>query len=265
MPSPAVVAIEWSQGIEDAWSDVATFIPKLVGFLVVLIVGYFVAKVIARIADKVLERVSFDKAVERGGIKQALARTQYDASDVVGRVVFYAVMLLVLQMAFGVFGDNPVSDLISSVVAYLPKVIAAILIVVVAAAIAAAAKDLISTALGALSYGPMLATVAAGAIITVGAFAALSQLQIAPAIVEGLFYAILAVVAGSAIVAIGGGGIQPMRQRWEGALRRYDEEKPRLQQEMDGARQRLADRDEVVEGRGEADLSYSEQETHLPT
>ena len=40
-------------------------------------------------------------------------------------------------------------------------------------------------------------------------FAALNQLQIAPAIVTGLFYAVLAVVVGSAIVAIGGGGILP--------------------------------------------------------
>ncbi len=49
----------------------------------------------------------------------------------------------------------------------------------------------------------------------IGVFAALAQLQIAPDIVNGLFYALLAIVVGSAIVAIGGGGIAPMRQRLE--------------------------------------------------
>lgn len=261
MASSLLTGVEWSQGIEDAWSDVAAFVPKLLGFLVVLVVGYFVAKAIARVADTALERAGFDRAVERGGVKQVLARSDYDASDIVAKIVFYALLLLVLQMAFGVFGDNPVSDLITSVIAYLPKVIAAILIVVVASAVAAAARELITASLGGLGYGSMLANVAGIAIVTVGVFAALSQLQIAPAIVHGLFYAVLAVVAGSAIVAIGGGGIQPMRQRWEGVMAAYDKEKPRLQREMRGARQRIADRAESVKGQGQAELSTSQERT----
>jgi uncharacterized protein YukE len=72
----------------------------------------------------------------------------------------------------------------------------------------------------------------------VGVFAALNQMQIAPAIVNGLFYAVLAIVAGSAIIAIGG-GIAPMQQRWQRALQRYDDEKPRMQQQMQGARERV--------------------------
>src|SRR3954470_20409528 len=105
-------------------------------------------------------------------------------------------------MAFGVFGANPVSDMLAGVVTYLPKVIAAILIIVIAAAIAAAARELIQATFGGLSYGRALGNIAAIAIVTVGAFAALDQLRIAPAIVTGLFYALLAVIAGSAIVAI---------------------------------------------------------------
>ena len=45
--------------------------------------------------------------------------------------------------------------------------------------------------------------------------ALLGQLNIAPAIVNGLYYAILAIIVGSAIVAVGGGGIQTMRGYWE--------------------------------------------------
>jgi hypothetical protein len=235
-------AVDYSRGIEDAWARVAAFVPKLIGFLVVLIVGYFVAKAIGKIFDKVLERVGFDKAVERGGVKKALANSRYDASTIVSKVVFYALFLLVLQLAFGVFGANPVSRMIEGVVAYLPKVFAAIVIVVVAAAIAAAVKEIIESALGGLSYGKGLALGASVAILTVGGFAALSQLQIAPAIINGLFYALLAVVVGSAVVAIGGGGIQPMQQRWQQAMQRWDQEKPQMQQQMSGAGERVQQR-----------------------
>ncbi len=232
-----VLAVEFEQGIEDAFSDVAAFVPKLLGFLVILIVGYLIAKAIAKIADKVLERVGFDKAVERGGVKQALSKSKYDASDIVGKIIFYALFLLVLQLAFGVFGSNPVSDLLTSIIAYLPKVFVAIIIIVIAAAVAAAAKTLIEGSLGGLSYGKALANVASAFIIAFGAFAALSQLQIAPNIVEGLYYAILALIVGSGIIAIGGGGIQPMRAQWEKAMDRVEEEGPKAKRHLQAKRE----------------------------
>ncbi|MDP9209778.1 MAG: hypothetical protein M3O65_15085, partial [Actinomycetota bacterium] len=107
------LAVDYQAGIENAWSNVATFIPKLLAALVILLVGYFVAKAIASILDKVLERVGFDRVVERGGVRQVLARSKYDPSDILAKLVFWTIMLLVLQLAFGVFGANPVSDLLS--------------------------------------------------------------------------------------------------------------------------------------------------------
>ncbi len=238
----SIIAVEYSQGIEDAWSGIASFVPKLLGFLIILIIGYFVAKAIAKIAGAVLERVGFDNAVERGGVKKALDKSKYDASDIVGKVVFYALFLLVLQMAFGVFGTNPVSDLLAGVIAYLPKVLAAILIVVVASAIAAAVRELIDASLGGLSYGKALAGGVSAAILVVGVFMALNQLLIAPAIVNGLFYALLAIVAGSAIIAIGGGGITPMRTQWEKALKKVEDEAPRIKEQRQGAKERIQQR-----------------------
>jgi hypothetical protein len=224
-------AVEWSQGIEDAWGNIAEFVPKLLAFLLILIIGWIIAKALGKAFDAVLERVGFDDAVERGGIKSALAKSKYDASDIVGKIVYYALFLLVLQAAFGVFGDNPISDMINSVIAYLPKVFVAIVIVVVAAAVAAAVKDLVQNALSGLSYGRMLATVASTLIIVIGVFAALDQLEIAPAIVTGLFYAMLAIVVGSAVIAIGGAGVTEMRPYVRRALEKADSEASNLKQE----------------------------------
>lgn len=229
-------AVEWSNGIEDAWARTASFVPKFIAFLLILGIGYVVAKAIAKAIDAVLERTGFDRAVERGGVRKALANSRYDASDIVGKVVFYGLMLFVLQLAFGIFGANPVSDLITGVIAFLPKLLAAIVIIVVASAIAAAVKDIVGNALGGVSYGRTLATAASISILVLGVFMALNQVEIAPEIVNALFYGIVAVVVGSAIVAIGGGGIQPMRARWEKALNRWDEEQPRLRSEIEQAR-----------------------------
>jgi hypothetical protein len=224
--------VDVDAALQQAWTNVATFAPKLVGFLVILLIGYLVAKAIAKILDKVLERVGFDRAVERGGIKQAMARSRYDASDLVSKLLYYALMLFVLQLAFGVFGPNPISDIIASIIAFLPKIFVAIVIVVVAAAIAAAAREIVDASLGGLPYGRMLANLVGGAILVVGVFASLNQLEIAPEIINGLFYALLAIIAGTAIVAIGGGGVMPMRRKWEQYLARIEQEAPRIRQEL---------------------------------
>lgn len=224
-------AVEWSQGIEDAWANVAEFFPKLVAFGLILLIGWFVAKTLGKIFNGVLERVGFDDAVERGGIRKALAKSKYDASDLVGKIVYYALFLLVLQAAFGVFGDNAISDMINSVIAYLPKVFVAIVIVVVAAAVAAGVKDIVQNSLSGLSYGRGLANVASTLILVVGVFAALTQLEIAPAIVTGLFYALLAIVVGSTVIAVGGAGVTEMRPYVRRALERVDDEASNVKRE----------------------------------
>jgi Conserved TM helix len=232
------LAVDFQGGIENAWSNVVTFVPKLVAALLIVLVGYFVAKLVSRILDRILERVGFDRVVERGGVRQVLARSKYDPSDILAKLVFWTIMLFVLQLAFGVFGPNPVSDLLRGLIAYLPNIFVAILILVVAAAIARAVTDLLASLLGAMQGGQLLAKGAGIAILVFAAFAALDQLQIAPRIVTGLWYAILAIVVGSTIVAVGGGGIRPMQRYWERAAGKAEERGPQLRQQVQQSAQR---------------------------
>jgi hypothetical protein len=223
--------VNLAAGLEQAWTNFITFVPKLLLAAIVIMVGYLLCKLLCKLCDRALERVGFDRLVERGGVKRALARSGWDASDVVSKLVFYTGFLFVLQFAFGFFGPNPISALLTRLIAFLPNVLVAVLIVIVAAAVAAAVKNILQATLGALSYGRILANIAAGAIVVVGIFAALNQVKVAPAIVNGLFYAALAIIVGASIVAIGGGGIAPMRAQWEKALSRLEREAPRVKQE----------------------------------
>ena len=233
---------QFEEGLGDAWASIATFLPKLVGFLLILIIGYFIAKAISKLVGTVLERVGFDKVVERGGVGKALESSKYDASDILGKIVFYALFLFVLQLAFGVFGPNPISDLIRGVIAYLPNVFVAIVIVVIGAAIAAAVKEVIEASLGGLSYGRGLALGASALILGVALFAALDQLNIAEDIVTGLFYALLAIIVGSTVIAIGGGGIKTMSQYWERAAQKAEEESSNMKEEAQGSKDRIQQR-----------------------
>ncbi len=224
---------QFQEGLGEAWANVASFLPVLLGALLIVVIGYFVAKALEKAVDKILERVGFDRWVERGGIRRALESSEYDASSLLGRLVFYVVMLFVLQLAFGVFGPNPISELITGIIGYLPRIFVAIVIVVIGASVANAVKEMIQSTFGGLEYGRMLGLVASGAILVIAGFAALDQLQIAPNIVNGLFYALLAILVGSSIIAFGGGGIPVARQYVERWSNRADREAERMRQEVD--------------------------------
>ena len=221
--------------LEDALATVVAFVPKLLAFILILIIGIIIAKLIAKAVNAILEKVGFDRAVERGGVKKALDRSKFDASDIVGKLVYYTLLLFVLQLAFGVFGPNPISELITAVIAFLPKLIVAIIIIVVAAAIAAGVKTLVEGTLGGLSYGKVLANIASIFILFLGVVAALEQVGVATAVTTPLLIAILATVAGVIIVGAGGGLIKPMQMRWESYLFRAEEEAPKIKEHAKNA------------------------------
>jgi hypothetical protein len=206
----------FNSGLDTAWSNAAQILPKLGYFLLILIVGILVAKVVQKVITKVLQRVGFDQLVERGGIKQALSKSKYDAAAILGKIVYYFIFLGVLSMAFAVFGpQNPISQFISSIVAFLPKLFVAVVALVIAFAVAAAVKDLIGNALGGLSYGKALANGISLFVVAIGVFFALDQLEIAPLIVGGVFYALLALAVIPPIIAFGVGGIGPAQEAIE--------------------------------------------------
>lgn len=215
MSQPLALSVDFGRGFTDAWSAVAEFIPKFIAFLAILLVGWFVAKMIAKVADRLLRKVGFERMAERSGVAKALKGSKYDATGIIAKILYYAVLLIALQLAFGVFGPNPVSVMINGIVAWLPKAIVACVIVVVAMAIAKAVRDIVQGALGQMSYGKVLGTAVWAFIVGLGVIAALSQAGIATSVTGPVLTAVLATIAGVVIVGVGGGLVTPMRGRWE--------------------------------------------------
>lgn len=218
------LSINFTQGLNDAWSKVAQFVPKLVGFLVILVIGWFVSKLLARVLDRVLRKVGSERLSERAGTERLLRDSSYDMTGIVCKIVYYALMLITIQLALGVFGPNPVSSMINGIVAWLPRAIVAVVLVVVAMAIANAVRGIVSGALASVSYGRTVATVVWACIVALGVIAALGQAGIARDVTRPVLYAALLTVAGILVVGVGGGMIAPMRQRWERMLTTVERE-----------------------------------------
>lgn len=227
----APLALDLEQPVTDGISSITTFVPKLVGFLVILLVGYFIAKIVSKIVSKLLEKVGFDQAVEKGPVKQALDKSKFDASDIVAKLVFYAIFIPFLAAAVGTLGIAALTQPLNAFILLIPKIIVAIIIIVVGGVVAGAAKKLIEGSLGGLSYGAMLANAVSVLILLGFVKAALDQVGIATTVTGPLLYAILGTVAGVIIVGAGGGLIKPMQGRWESMLTKAETESSNVKQQ----------------------------------
>ena len=230
--SAPLAAVDFGGAVTDGFRTVATFVPRFLGFVAILVIGYLIAKTVEKVLDKVLERVGFDRAVERGGVRQALAKSQYDASDIVAKVAFYFIFVAALSLALGVLGIAALAAPIAALLTLLPKILVALVIVVLGAAIAAAAKRFLANVLGGLSYGNAVATAVSVMILVLFAKAALDEVGIATNVTNAVLYTALAMIAGVTIVGVGGGLIRPMQTRWEDILNSASREKDNVRAQV---------------------------------
>ena len=223
--------MDFQNSLSEGLTTFTTFIPKLLGFLIILVVGYFIAKLVSKLVNTGLDKAGFDDAVEKGGVKKALAKSQYDASDIVAKLVFFAIFIPFLSAAVGALGIQTLQEPLAAFISLIPQIIVAIILVVLGAVIAGAVKSLIQNSLGGLSYGTILANAASILILLGFVKAALDQVGIATTVTGPLLYAILGTVAGVVIVGAGGGLIKPMQHRWEDMLNKAQDESRNIKNE----------------------------------
>jgi hypothetical protein len=219
--------------LQNALDSVVSFLPKALAFVAILVIGWIVAKVLRKVVTKLLARVGLDRVAERGGLRQYTGK--FTVSELAGTLVYVAIWLFTLQIAFNAFGPNPISDVINALVAWLPQLFIAGVIMVVAFAIANMVFDLVSGAMSAQSYGRTLALVAKWGIVAIAAIAALNQIGIATTVTMPILITVLAMIAGVVIVGVGGGLITPMRQRWETMLGHAEREAANLKSSGGGS------------------------------
>ncbi len=221
-----IAQVKWSTGIESAFTSVANVVPKLIAFLAILIIGLIITRIVASIVKKVATRVGVDKFVDRAGLGGHLKRMGFTGATALSRAVRFFLSFVVLTTALSVFGaNNPISQLINQFVTLLPRLVVAAVIVVITGMVARFVATTISR-LGAGAQGisgnaglpEQTPRIASAAVWVIGIFAAVDQVGVAPTVTRSILQALLVAIVGIAVVAVGGGGIAPMRAKWEGWL-----------------------------------------------
>ena len=206
--------LNWGNLIVEPISQMLTkimaYLPVLLGALIILIVGWIVAKAIRRIVDWLLKTARFDTLADKAGITEILRKgdMKITAREVVSGLVYWLVIIMVLVMVVNALGLPKASDILASLFAYVPKVIAALFVLVVAMFLASFVSGIVRTAAGNanLPKPEIFAGISRWAIIIFAATIALEQLGIAPLLVTTTFNIILGGVCLALALAFGLGG-----------------------------------------------------------
>src|SRR5262245_19230684 len=105
----------------------------LLGALVMLFAGDLLAKGWEKITERLLRRIRLNYLLERGGVTQAVERsgTHVNPTRVIANLVFWLVMFTVILLAANALGLQSLANVVSTLVGYIPSVIAAIVIILV--------------------------------------------------------------------------------------------------------------------------------------
>jgi hypothetical protein len=178
-------------------TQVGEFVPALLGALVILFAGYLLAKLVERGTDRFLRRIHLNRALERGGVLQAVERSgsHVNPTRVIANLMFWLVMFTVMLVAANALGLESLANVFSELVSYIPSVIAAIVIVLVGIVLGGFVGGLIMASAGAMHGGPTLARVGRGGVIVLAVFMALQELGVATELVTTAFAILFGAVA----------------------------------------------------------------------
>ncbi|GAC1359660.1 MAG: hypothetical protein PVS3B1_36230 [Ktedonobacteraceae bacterium] len=195
---------------------VFAFIPKLFGFLIILLIGWLVATAIEKAVTFLLRKVGFDRLGERIGLTklESQMNIRMDAAGILGRLVYWFIFLIFLVPAVDALGLTSVSALLGQIIGYLPNVFVAILVLFLGSLAATFVADIVrgATASSRVGNPNLFANIARYAILGFVALIALEQLQIATALLNILFTAIVGATALAAGLAFGLGGQDTARK-----------------------------------------------------
>lgn len=212
---------DWGTAIFNALSNavnlILTFIPRLIGFIVILLVGWIIAAVLEKAVTFLLRKVGFDRMSNRVGLTRFEQRmgVKMDTAGILGKIVFWFILLIFLVPAADALGLPAVSNVLNTLVAYIPNVFVAVLVLFLGVLAATFVADLVRGAVASANIGSpgIFAGIARWTIIGFAALVALEQLQITPTLINELFGAIVAAAAIAFGLAFGLGG-QDAARRW---------------------------------------------------
>jgi hypothetical protein len=245
-------AVDVGDSIQQGLDALFAFIPRLVGFLLILFIGYIIARVVKGVLQKLLDKLGVDRALHSGSTGSYVNRVAPDVrpSRVIGSLAFWFLFLGAVAIAVSQLGIAALDNFVAAIGAYIPNIIAAVLIFVVAGVVAAAVGGLVARTMGDTPTGKVVGSVVPVLVMAIATFMILNQLQIAPEIVTITYAALIGGVFLAMALAFGLGGREVAGHMLGDAYDKSQQERDTVRRDMQIGKERGKQEAEARAGNG---------------
>ena len=193
-----------------ALQTIGNALPRIVGFILILIAGWLIASLIAGAIAALLRRVRFNELATSSGFSGFVSQmgVKTDAAGFIAEVTKWFIRLIALVVAFDALGLPAVSDVLRQLLLFLPNLVVGIVVLVIGGIAANAFSRLVrgATAQAGLGNPDFLAGVARVAVWAFAIVVAVNQIGVATTLVNTLFMAVVGALALALGLAFGLGG-----------------------------------------------------------
>ena len=216
-------------------------IPRVLGFVIVLIIGWIIASLLARAVEALLKAVHFNDLARRSGFADFVEKSgvRDDSSGVIASIVKWFVRLITLVVAFDTLGLPAVSNVLNQLLLWLPNLIVALVVLVIGGLAANALGQLVrgTSAKAGFTNPELLATVTRVAVWSFAIIVAISQLGIATTLIDTLVIGVIGGLSLAFGLAFGLGGRDRAARMLDNVGRKMEEARPRLERAAQAARE----------------------------
>ena len=184
-----------------------SYIPTLLGAIVILVIGWIIAKFVEAVVVRALKAARLDVVSDKAGVANMLAQGEikWTLSELLGVIVYWVVILSVLAAAMNALNLTVASDLLSKLVAYIPNIIIAIFVLVLGSFLASFVAGIVRTAASNAGVGSakLMGKITQVVLIVFAVIIAIEQLNIATAFIAFAVNIILASIGLAIALAFG--------------------------------------------------------------
>jgi hypothetical protein len=178
---------------------IISFIPNLLGALVLFLLGLILAGWLKTLVVKLLNLTKLDGVIKNATVKEFLKNAQITGKVeiIIGEIIRWLTIALFFVASVNVLGLTSVSDFLNSIILGIPTLIAAVIILVVGVVIAGFLEKMVKGSLGSSdpAFSRLVGKIVSYATMTLFILAAISQLGIARFFIETTFTGFIGALA----------------------------------------------------------------------
>lgn len=137
---------DFSNSVSTGFNSFMGFLPTLLGAIALLVVAWILAVLVRKAAQKGLKAAGFGRLLTKWGLTNSDEQAN-STIDSIGKVLYYLVWLIFLPGILGMLGLNaistPITNMLNSVLTFLPKLFAAAVILAIGIFVGRFVKNLV--------------------------------------------------------------------------------------------------------------------------